>query len=45
MSLSTLSPSILAPGDVQIAAPRPRHHTIGVRVGDGLVVLPFVCNP
>lgn len=35
MSLSTLAPSILAPGDVQIAAPRPRHHTIGVRVGDG----------
>jgi len=39
MSLSTLSPSILAPGDVQIAAPRPRHHTIGVRVGDGLAAV------
>jgi len=39
MSLSTLTPSILAPGDVQIAAPRPRHHTIGVRVGDGLAAV------
>ncbi len=39
MCLSTLSPSILAPGDVQIAAPRPRHHTIGVRVGDGLAAV------
>jgi (E)-4-hydroxy-3-methylbut-2-enyl-diphosphate synthase len=39
MSLSTLTPSILAPGDVQIAAPRPRHQTIGVRVGDGLAAV------